>query len=286
LSRIAFLGLGRMGQPMARRLLGAGHELAVWDPLEERSRPLAEAGARAAESPADAVAGAGLVISMVADPAALGTALFGDGGAAQALGRGALLLEMSTVGPSAVHDLAVRLEPDAEVVDAPVLGSIPEAEAGRLIIMVGASPATFELVAPVLAAMGTPRLVGARGSGAALKLAVNLSLFGVATALGEAMALATSLGVESGVAADVLASAPWGALLRSRRGMIESGTFPAQLRMGLAVKDSHLIREAAEAAGMRVPVSGAALGWLEAAQRRFGPDVDFAAVIAEIMRQS
>jgi 3-hydroxyisobutyrate dehydrogenase len=286
LSRIAFLGLGRMGQPMARRLLGAGHELAVWDLLEERSRPLAEAGARAAESPADAVAGAGTVVSMAADPAALETLFFGEGGAAHALDRGALVLEMSTVGPGAVRDLVVRLGPDAQVVDAPVLGSTPEAEAGRLTIMVGASPAAFERVAPVLSAMGTPRLVGGQGSGAALKLAVNLSLFGVATALGEAMALATSLGVESGVAADVLSSAPWGALLRSRRGMIDSGPFPVPLRMGLAVKDSHLIREAAQAAGMMVPVSGAALSWLESAQQRFGPDVDFAAVIAEIMRQS
>ncbi|MGC8474556.1 MAG: NAD-binding protein, partial [Candidatus Dormibacteria bacterium] len=134
--------------------------------------------------------------------------------------------------------------------------------------------------------MGTPRLVGVPGSGAALKLALNLSLFGVATALGEALALATALGVESGVAADVLSSSPWGALLRSRRGMIASGAFPAQLRMGLAVKDCHLIREAAETAGTRVPVSAAALTWLESAQRRFGPEVDFAAVIAEIMRQS
>ncbi|MGC8474153.1 MAG: NAD(P)-dependent oxidoreductase, partial [Candidatus Dormibacteria bacterium] len=154
MSRIAFLGLGRMGQPMARRVLEAGHELAVWDVLQERSRPLAEVGARAAESPADAVAGAGMVISMVADPEALEEVLFADGGAARALGRGALLLEMSTVGPSAVGDLAARLGKDVQVVDAPVLGSIPEAEAGRLTIMVGASPATFERVAPVLAAMG------------------------------------------------------------------------------------------------------------------------------------
>ena len=271
---------------MACRVLGAGHELAVWDVLEERCRPLAEAGARAAETPADAVAGAGMAISMVADPAALEEVLFADDGAAPALGRGALLLEMSTVGPGAVHDLASRLGPDAQVVDAPVLGSIPEAEAGRLTIMVGASPATFERVAPVLAAMGTPRLVGDQGSGAALKLAVNLSLFGVATALGEALALATSLGVESAVAAEVLAGSPWGALLRSRWGMIESGEFPAQLRMGLAVKDGRLIQVAAEAARTRVPVSGAALTWLESAHRRFGSDVDFAAVIAEIMRQS
>ena len=286
MSRIAFLGLGRMGQPMAGRVLGAGHVLSVWDALAERRQPLAQAGARAADSPAAAVAGAELVISMVADPRALESVFFGPGGAAPALGPAALVLEMSTVGPGAVHDLAARLGPDAQVVDAPVLGSLPEAEAGHLTIMVGASQANFERVAPVLAVMGTPRLVGGPGSGAALKLAVNLSLLGVATALGEAMALATSLGVEPGVAAEVISGSPWGSLLRSRWGMIESGAFPPQLRMGLAVKDLSLIREAAEAAGVQVPVGRAALTWLEAAQRRFGPDVDFAAVIAEIMRKS
>ncbi len=271
---------------MARRVLGAGHELTVWDALEQRCRPLAAAGARAARSPAAAVAGAELVISMVADPSALESVFFGLGGAAPALGPGALVLEMSTVGPSAVRDLAARLGPGAGVVDAPVLGSLPEAEAGHLVIMVGASPAEFERVAPVLGDMGTCRLVGGPGSGAALKLAVNLSLMGVATALGEAMALATALGVESGVAAEVISGSPWGALLRSRRGMIEAGVFPPQLRMGLAVKDLRLIREAAEGAGVQVPVGGAALTWLESAQRRFGPDVDFAAVIAEIMARS
>jgi 3-hydroxyisobutyrate dehydrogenase-like beta-hydroxyacid dehydrogenase len=286
LSRAAFLGLGRMGQPMAGRVLGAGHHLAVWDGLQERCRPLARAGAWAADSPAAAVAGAELVISMVADPLALESAFFGPGGAAPALEPEALVLEMSTVGPSAVAELRTGLGPAAQVVDAPVLGSLPEAEAGSLTIMVGASPANFERAAPVLASMGTPRLVGGPGSGAALKLAVNLSLLGVATSLGEAMALATSLGVERTVATDIISGSPWGALLRSRRGMIESGAFPPQLRMGLAVKDLRLIREAAEAAGVEVPVGRAALAWLESAQRRFGPDVDFAAVIAEIMRKS
>jgi 3-hydroxyisobutyrate dehydrogenase-like beta-hydroxyacid dehydrogenase len=286
LSRVAFLGLGRMGQPMAGRVLGAGHHLAVWDGLQERCRPLAQAGARAADSPAAAVAGAELVISMVADPLALESAFFGPGGAAPALEPEPLVLEMSTVGPSAVADLRTGLGPAAQVVDAPVLGSLPEAEAGSLTIMVGASPANFERAAPVLASMGTPRLVGGPGSGAALKLAVNLSLLGVATSLGEAMALANSLGVERPVATDIISGSPWGALLRSRRGMIESGAFPPQLRMGLAVKDLRLIREAAEAAGVEVPVGRAALAWLESAQRRFGPDVDFAAVIAEIMRKS
>lgn len=270
---------------MARRVLGAGHHLSVWDALGERCRPLADEGCRAAGSPAAAVAGAEVVISMVADPPALESVFFGPGGAAPALGPAVLVLEMSTVGPSAIQDLRAGVGPGAQVVDAPVLGSLPEAEAGRLTIMVGAVAADFERAAPVLAAMGTPRLVGGPGSGAALKLAVNLSLLGVATALGEAMALATSLGVDPGVAADVISGSPWGALLRSRWGMVESGSFPPQLRMGLAVKDIRLIREAAEAAGVEAPAGRAALTWLESAQRRFGPDVDFAAVIAEIMRQ-
>ncbi len=272
-----------MGQLMAGRVLGAGHDLTVWDLLEERCLPLAEAGARVAQSPAAAVRGAQFVISMLADPPALEAVFFDPGGAAAALVPGALVMEMSTVGPAAVAQLAEKVAPEVVLVDAPVLGSLSEAEAGRLVVMVGASPADFERAAPVLEAMGTPTLVGGPGTGAALKLAVNLSLLGCGAALGEAMALASALGVAPGVALEVISGSPWGALLRSRRGMIESGVFPAHLRLGLAVKDLRLARDAASGAEVQVPVGEAALTWLEAAQRSFGPDVDFAAVVAEIM---
>ena len=285
MSKTAFLGLGRMGQQMAGRVLAAGHDLTVWDPLPERSRPLADQGAGVAVGPAAAVAGAEFVISMLADPPALEAVFFEPGLAAAALEPGAVVVEMSTVGPGAVATLARGVGPGVVVVDAPVLGSLPEAASGQLTIMVGAAPADFERVAPLLAAMGTARRVGGPGCGAALKLAVNLSLGGVITALGEAMSLATALGVEAAVAADVLGGSPWGALLRSRRGMIESGTFPPQLRLGLAVKDLGLIRAAAKGAGLSAPVAKAAHWWLEAAQRTYGPDVDFAAVVAEIMRR-
>lgn len=286
MSRVAFLGLGLMGQRMALRILRAGHRLTVWDLEEERRRPLLAEGAAAAPTPMQAVGGAEFVISMLADPPALEGVLFGAEGAAGNLSAGSAILEMSTVGPAALERTRPRLPAEVALVDAPVLGSLAEAEAGALTIMVGAGPSDFERVAPLLAALGSPRRVGGPGAGASLKLAVNLSLGATISALGEALGLAAALGVEEGVAMEVLAGSPWGGLLRSRRAMLESGEFPPMLRLGLAVKDLRLIRDAAEAVGTPAPVAGAALAWLERALATFGADVDFAAVVAQILRES
>lgn len=286
MSRVGFLGLGLMGQRMARRVLQAGHCLTVWDLEPDRAIALVGEGAKAATDPAAAVEGVEFAISMLADRAALEQVVLGPRGAASTLGPGAILLEMSTVGPDAAAHLGSQLPAGVTLIDAPVLGSLPEAAEGRLVIMVGALPADFDRVVPLLTSMGSPHRVGGPGAGASMKLGVNLSLGGVIAALGEALALATALGVERDIALDILAGSPWGGLLRNRRAMVESGNFPPQLRLGLAVKDLGLIRDAAAEVGVRTPIATAALSWLEAAESTYGPDVDFAAVVAEILRDS
>ena len=127
MSKIAFLGPGQMGTPMATRLLQAGHHVTVWDRTHGRATPLVERGADAAASPSDAAAGMDVAITMLATPDALEQVVFGDEGLALALGPGQVFIDMSTVGPETVGEVAARLPERVSMVDAPVRGSVLQA---------------------------------------------------------------------------------------------------------------------------------------------------------------
>ena len=142
MAKIAFLGLGQMGTPMAARLIEAGNEVTVWNRTRAKTESLVEHGAAAAETPGDAVAGADAVVTMLANPAALEQVLFADDGVVSALSPGQWLIEMSTVGPDTIRSVRRRLPAHVTLVDAPVRGSVPEATAGRLAIFVGATEGT------------------------------------------------------------------------------------------------------------------------------------------------
>ena len=154
MAKLAFLGLGLMGTPMATRLLDAGHDVTVWNRTPEKTRPLAERGASVASTPAQAVAGVDAAITMVTNEEALDQVVLGEDGLAAALAPSQLLIDMSTVGPGAVRSVAAQLPRGVIMVDAPVRGSIPEATAGRLAIYVGAADAAFEQARPILANAG------------------------------------------------------------------------------------------------------------------------------------
>jgi hypothetical protein len=163
MAKLAFLGLGLMGTPMATRLLEAGHDITVWNRTSAKTRPLVDQGASAASSPAEAVAGADAAITMVATPQALEQVLFDDDGVLGALSPGQRLIDMSTVGPEMIRSVATRLPSHVTLIDAPVRGSVPEATAGRLLIYVGASQEAFDFAQPLLASLGTPHHVGGPG---------------------------------------------------------------------------------------------------------------------------
>jgi 3-hydroxyisobutyrate dehydrogenase-like beta-hydroxyacid dehydrogenase len=156
MARLAFLGLGQMGTPMATRLLEAGHNLTVWNRTTAKSQPLVEQGATAAASPADAVAGVDAVFTMLATPQALEQVLLAADGVVGGLSPGQWLIDMSTVGPDTIRSLRPRLPEHVTLVDAPVRGSVPEATAGRLSIFVGATQSAFEHVQLLLAPLRTP----------------------------------------------------------------------------------------------------------------------------------
>src|SRR3989442_1144872 len=130
MEKIAFLGLGQMGAPMATRLLQAGHELVVWNRTSDRAKPLAAGGATVAESPAEAGAGAAFAITMVATPEALKEVVLGEHGLVRALGPGQVYIDMSTVGPHTVRSIAARFPEGAAGADEDIeaaLGGLPDA---------------------------------------------------------------------------------------------------------------------------------------------------------------
>jgi 3-hydroxyisobutyrate dehydrogenase-like beta-hydroxyacid dehydrogenase len=276
-STIAFCGLGRMGVPMAARLLGAGHELRAWNRTPGKAGSLVDAGATEARSPAEAAAGAGFVVTMLADPAALEAVV-----AAADLRPGTTLVEMSTVGPDAVRTLAGRLAAGVDVLDAPVLGSIPQATEGTLKIFAGGDPAVFERCRPVLEAMGTPRHLGPLGAGAAMKLVANSTLGALMTGLAEALALADGLGLDEAAVLDILVESPIGVTVKSKRALIERGVYTPNFTLGLAAKDLALVTGAAEAAGVELRIAAAARSWFERAVEHGLGELDYSAVIADV----
>ena len=276
MSAVGFIGLGAMGGRMAQRLLDAGHELAVWNRTASRAQPLVDAGARLAETPADAARDADVVITMVADPDALREVTSGPDGALAGLGPDAVLAEMSTVGPRSVHALAAG---GARVIDAPVLGSTSEAEEGRLRVFVGGDDDLVARARPVLEAFGEPAHLGPLGAGAAAKLVANSTLLGVLCLLGEAIALGDHLGLARDATFDVLAKSPLAAQAERRREPVERHDFPHRFGLALARKDAELILAAAGDSRM----ARAAHAWFEQADQAGWGDADYSAILAYIL---
>ncbi|MFE0672472.1 NAD(P)-dependent oxidoreductase [Streptomyces sp. NPDC058867] len=262
MQKIAFLGLGRMGAPMARRLLGAGHPLTVWNRTAAKAAPLAAEGASAADSPAGAVRDADVVITMLTGPEAL--AAVADA-AAPALRPRTHWIDMSTVGPAAVQGLAARLGPEVTLVDAPVMGSTDRAGTGGLRILAGGGA---DGVAEVLGRLGEVVRTGPPGTGAALKLVLNAAAVGGVALVAESLRLADALGLDDTLARGALADGPLaGAVARTFAEGAHFGT-------ALAVKDLALATGTA-----RLPALQAVL---EQYRTAGVPDADISAAAAQI----
>lgn len=270
-----------MGVRMAGRLLDAGHELTVWNRTPARADPLLARGAQLAADPAGTADGTAAVFTMLSDPQALSMVVTGPGGLGPVLGS-TPLVEMSTVGPDAIAELVAGLGPGARVLDAPVLGSLPQAEAGTLAVFAGGDAGLYQQLRPWLEAFGTPSLLGPQGSGAAMKLVVNSCLGVLMTGLGEALELADALGLDQGVVLDVLSESPIGVTARSKRPLIESGHYPANFRLALAVKDVALVVEAARRRGLELEVAPVVHDLLARAEEADLGDLDYSAVIAHM----
>ena len=282
-STVAVIGLGAMGSRFARRFLAAGHEVIVWNRTPERAAELLELGAASAESPADAARRAEVLITIVADPAALRAVTEGSDGIAAGVDGSTTVIEMSTVGPAAVRWLASALPAETGLLDAPVLGSLSEAEEGTLSVVVGGPAPLAERWTPLLSALGSPIHVGPLGAGASAKLVANATLFGTIALLGEVVALADGLGLSRDVTFDVLAATPLAGPAERRRPSIENGDYPRRFALALARKDSQLIIDAAREAGVDVRVLEAARSWLADADEAGYGERDYSTVLAKII---
>ena len=254
---VAFLGLGTMGSRMAANLAAAGFDLVVHNRTAERARSfVATHGGRMAATPAAAAAGADLVLTMLADGAALVDVYTGSDGVLETLRSGAVTVDMGTSGPTSVAEVrtAVRTV-GADMVDAPVSGSTPAAEAATLQIMVGGDDASVARAFPVLQALGSPVHVGPPGAGATMKLAVNAVLLGFNQALAEAVVLAESAGVATATALDVIAGGAAGApIVGYRRPQyLDPDGAPVTFTLDLAEKDLELAVAQARAGGVAIP---------------------------------
>ncbi|GAA3283777.1 NAD(P)-dependent oxidoreductase [Streptomyces lavendulae] len=230
MEKIAFLGLGSMGAPMAHRLLAAGHSLTVWNRTGAKAAPLVTAGARLAESPADAIRDADVVITMLADPAAAHAVAEA---VVPALRPGTHWIDTSTVGPDTIRDLAARLPDGVTLTDAPVMGSVDRAEAGELWILAGGCPLPAP-VRTVLGHLGHITECGAPGSGAALKLVLINAVIGGVALVSETLRLGQTLGLPAELVRTELAKGPLsGAVART---FAEASHFP----ISLAAKDVSL----------------------------------------------
>lgn len=261
--KLAFVGLGAMGAPMAKSLLSAGFDLRVFDVREENARPLVEMGATGAGSPREAAEGAEALVLMVVDAGQTEAALFGEGGAAGTLAPGAAVVVMSTVGPEPIRALDGRLtERRLRLLDAPVSGGVARAERGDLLIMAGGLEDLFGELRPALDAMGSTvvHCGPAAGDGQSVKL-VNQLLCGVhIAAAGEALAYAEALGLDpESVYETIRHGAARSFMLEDRgRRMLDRAFLPPKSALDIFVKDMGLVREAAGERGFVTPLADAA----------------------------
>lgn len=267
---VAFIGLGRMGAPMAANLAAAGHDLVLHNRTRTTAESLAEEiGATVAATPREAAVGAAVVITMLADEDALRTVLGGEDGVLAGLRPGAVLLDMGTTGPAAIGRLATTVaEAGGALVDAPVSGSTGAAEAGTLTIMVGATDEAFDTVAPILSAMGDAVYhLGGTGAGSVAKLAVNNILYALGNAVAESLVLAERAGLDRAQVYEVLENSAVAApMLGYRRAaFLDPENTPAAFAMTLARKDLVLITELASALGVPVQQAEANLSLISAA---------------------
>jgi 3-hydroxyisobutyrate dehydrogenase len=278
------LGTGRMGTPIARNLLAAGFRVSVWNRTPARAEPLVRDGARLASSAAEAVANAGVVLTMMADGDAVMQAMSEPGGAARAIWPGSVWIQMATVGLEWTERFAaLAAKNHVEFIDAPVSGSDGPARDRQLVVLASGPPEERLRLEPVFDAIGRKTLwLGPAGQGTRLKLVLNNWLATQVEAVAETIALAEALGVDPDLFIETIDDGPLGSpyAVMKGRGMI-AGEFTPGFALRLAFKDVGLALDAAAELHLDLPVTTAlASRWSEAIADGHA-DEDVSAVIEE-----
>jgi len=287
MANLGYVGLGVMGGRMAARLLAKGHRVTGFNRTRSKAEALAGDGLRVADTPRDVAAAADVTFVMVANSAALRAVADGPFGLVAGLGHDKILVDMSTVSPVVSRELAARArEAGAQMVDAPVSGSVLTLEQGKLSIMVGGDRPTFDRVRAILEDIG-PKVtyVGANGLAVSMKIATNISVAVQMLAFAEGVLLAEKSGIARETAVDVMTNSAIGSPMLQYRGpfvlqMPEQAWFDTAMMQ----KDLQLALDMGRDLRVPLPTTSTANEWLTATRAMGLSAADFAAVFQALAR--
>ena len=289
MSKIAFIGLGNMGAPMALNLIKAGHEVAVFDLVAPAMDPVVKAGARGAKSAADAASGAQVVISMLPASQHVESLYLGEEGLLTHIADGTLVIDCSTIAPQSARKVAeAALARGLDMVDAPVSGGTGGAVAGTLTFIVGGEPAVFESARPVLEQMGKNIFhAGACGAGQVAKIANNMMLGIQMAGAAEALALGVANGLDPVVLSDIISKSSgrnWAfELYNPWPGVMESAPaargYAGGFGVDLMLKDLGLAAEAAMGSRAVVPLGELARNLYALHSAQGNGKLDFSSIV-------
>ncbi len=267
MSSIGCVGLGTMGGPIAGHLLAAGHTVAVWNRTASKGDELVAQGARRAASPADAAVGAEVVVVCVSDSPDLEAVVLGADGVIEGIADGAVLLDCSTVAPSAETMIAAALvAKGVEVVDAPLSGGAEGARNGVCTAFVGGSEAAFATAKPILEAFcKTITHLGPTGAGQAAKAVNQIIISGTYASVGEGLAYAEKAGLPMEALVEALSGGAAGSwILQNRAPKYIAHEYPAGFRTVLHRKDLGIAIAEGEAAGLELRLTRLVAAWQDA----------------------
>lgn len=284
--RIGFIGLGLMGRPMAQNLLKAGHRLTVWNRTPARAQELVAAGAVLAKSPREAAAASDILITIVSDPPALESVLWGhegqNDGTLNGLKSGSIYIDSSTVSPSLAKRISVACkERGARFLDAPVTGGDWGAREGNLVFMIGGDAEALKEAEPILGVMGKKWFhLGPNGAGQTIKLAMNAILALQVGAMAEALALVTKAGLKGEQLVEVMqASMARSGVLDVKSPLMLKGDYKPSFPLRLMHKDLGLALDLANQLGVALPTTAAAREVYNAVKGEAKEDLDYSAVM-------
>jgi 3-hydroxyisobutyrate dehydrogenase len=282
---VALLGLGTMGQGMARNLLKAGFPLTVWNRTTAKTKPLAHSGAAIAATPAQAAIHAGVVIAMVSDDDVSRSVWLGENGALAAMQPGSIVIESSTLSPGWIAELLSAVnQRGVRMADAPVTGSRVQAETGQLTFLVGSDEETLDAVTPVLRCMGKEVLhLGPVGSGTQMKLINNFLSAVQVSSFAEALAWIERTRLPRGTALDFLKrAAPGSPIFATMADRMTRRTYDVNFLLRLIEKDLRYAHAAAARLGVELSMGSAAEKLFRAARESGWGDKDMSAVLEAV----
>jgi len=285
--KVAFIGMGTMGSPMALNILKSGHEVTVHNRTREREIRVAEAGAQRATSPREASKGAEIIIVCVSDTPDVEEIILGKDGVIDGAEQGAVVIDMSTISPTATCRMAEILgEKGIKMMDAPVSGGSEGAQKGTLSIMVGGDPEDLKKSEPVLQAMGKTTHIGAVGAGQMTKAINQIVIAGTYWGVAEGIALGLKAGLEMEKVVQALgggAAGSW-ALINRSENMIKNN-YPLGFKVKLHRKDLNIALNVARELGVTLPVS-AYIEQVETGLISRGHENEDISVIARAVREA